>query len=898
MYFKKKQASIICLFFIILLLLLALTSCIPEIKTDLSGTNSSPDSANGVVPSPDGDDKGANIDPSYYAITYFDEKNESYPLVEKRDYGTDLVLPKPSLEGYVFLGWFTKANGGEQIVYIPFDNTQNYTLYARWEPEQFSITYQGAPAHTNPTTYTAEDSIKLTPPKWDGLLFSHWTDESGATVTEIKAGTKGDMTLTAHWKTVENMALPSSRRAPLVLWDDSHGRYHFIYEIGTLHNVVFDEYYSKSYVANERFTYSVSQTVSVEEQMADSIAKTVAQYVTETAEWSRLTEWAKSNSHSGGSHVNICPELEIKKIKFKLFEYGNEASNSLSNSSSESTFVGGSSDTGSSEENTVSSTFSYVKGQSTTVTKTIELDPASSPAGLYRYAYAGDIRLYTIISYDPETQNFYTDVYSYLDKTYETTLYEALPEYSTGASISAPDPLSFTVSEEDVFDYIRASYFVGYDANDGSGNGVSAIHKKGAQTPLIACPYTRTGYTFGGWKYGDLLIAEGTPLPFEGSIAVGTSLTLYAEWLPITYRVVYDGNGSTGGNMESSSHSYDYEAKLTKNTFYRSYSVTLVYDNGSPSVSFIGEYTFKGWSGVGRTFADEESVKNLSAENGGTVTLSAVWGGGSVMLPLPTKTGYTFLGWYNESGKLVGTGNTSYVPTSSETLTARWSAKQYTIYYNANGGTGSTAATTAIYDQSVSLRTNAFSRHGWTFLGWSTDKNATSPDYSSGASVKNLTGNNSVTLYAVWKIHTEFTFDCGSKNIKSAIGDSWNPCYNLANDLDINSLEALGYTRYSVTITYGFKVHGDHLRASCAYQYGPDRTDVMYGTTIFESEVIPYDHNSYTDVSYTVNSMTKTLLNGNSYVCVSITMEPWGFMDYLNNCDVIDLRWQFTFYKQ
>ena len=65
MYFKKPRASVICLFFIILLLSLALTSCIPEIKIDLGGANSTPNGTNGIAPSPDDGDKDANAVPTY-----------------------------------------------------------------------------------------------------------------------------------------------------------------------------------------------------------------------------------------------------------------------------------------------------------------------------------------------------------------------------------------------------------------------------------------------------------------------------------------------------------------------------------------------------------------------------------------------------------------------------------------------------------------------------------------------------------------------------------------------------------------------------------------------------------------------------------------------------------------
>jgi len=194
-----------------------------------------------------------------------------------------------------------------------------------------------------------------------------------------------------------------------------------------------------------------------------------------------------------------------------------------------------------------------------------------------------------------------------------------------------------------------------------------------------------------------------------------------------------------------------------------------------------------------------------------------------VRLPLPTKTGYTFLGWYNGNWKLISAGNTSYTPTSSETLTARWSAKQYTIYYNANGGTGSMSTTTATYDQSATLRSNNFSRVGWTFLGWSTNKNATSPDYSNAASVKNLTGNNSVTLYAVWSLKTSYTYTGAYFNVP------WDKTmvYSMYLDevFDYNYLRSEGYN-ISVSVSYTAINKGD---TSGYIQNDLVANDLIYG---------------------------------------------------------------------
>lgn len=81
-------------------------------------------------------------------------------------------------------------------------------------------------------------------------------------------------------------------------------------------------------------------------------------------------------------------------------------------------------------------------------------------------------------------------------------------------------------------------------------------------------------------------------------------------------------------------------------------------------------------------------------------------------------------------------------------LFAHWSPNIYTVSYDANGGTGAPANQTKTHGVTLTLSSVKPTRDNYTFLGWSTDKNATSATYSAGGS---YTLNESKTLYAVWK---------------------------------------------------------------------------------------------------------------------------------------------------
>ena len=75
-------------------------------------------------------------------------------------------------------------------------------------------------------------------------------------------------------------------------------------------------------------------------------------------------------------------------------------------------------------------------------------------------------------------------------------------------------------------------------------------------------------------------------------------------------------------------------------------------------------------------------------------------------------------------------------------------ATQYTITYNANGGSGAPSAQTKSAGTNLTISNIKPTRTGYTFLGWSTSSTATSATYKAGDTYNS---NASATLYAVWK---------------------------------------------------------------------------------------------------------------------------------------------------
>ncbi len=290
---------------------------------------------------------------------------------------------------------------------------------------------------------------------------------------------------------------------------------------------------------------------------------------------------------------------------------------------------------------------------------------------------------------------------------------------------------------------------------------------------------TKEGYKFLGWYTvrakgdaitdGSTAVSLGTP-SFDDTL--DRDVDIYAHWDPISYTIRYNGNGSTGGSTGISVHIYDEAKNLAANGFKREFDVTFDYNySGSTSTTATATSEFLGWAtseNGNKVYEDKQSVKNLTAEDGKIIDLYAKWADSSVELPTPTRTGYTFDGWYTSDGTKL---SQTFTPTAATTLYAHWTPITYTVSYNGNGATsGETASSSHTYDVAKALTANGFKREftvtfdynysGSTattatataaFNGWAKTETG-AVEYSDGASVTNLssTDGDTVILYAIW----------------------------------------------------------------------------------------------------------------------------------------------------
>lgn len=222
-------------------------------------------------------------------------------------------------------------------------------------------------------------------------------------------------------------------------------------------------------------------------------------------------------------------------------------------------------------------------------------------------------------------------------------------------------------------------YIVTFNANGGSVSTSSISVTNGSTYGTLPTP-TRTGYTFAGWYTSS---TGGTQITSSSTVSLSANQTLYAHWTANRYTVILNANGG--------------------------------------------------------------SVSTSSKE----VTYGSTYG----TLPTPTRTDYTFGGWYTaSSGGTLVTASSTVSITSDQTLYAHWTAnpKTYTITFNANGGSVSTSNKEVTYGSTYGTLPTP-TRTGYTFDGWYTVSSGGT--LVTASSTVSITSNQ--TLYAHWTLSAD-----------------------------------------------------------------------------------------------------------------------------------------------
>ena len=154
----------------------------------------------------------------------------------------------------------------------------------------------------------------------------------------------------------------------------------------------------------------------------------------------------------------------------------------------------------------------------------------------------------------------------------------------------------------------------------------------------------------------------------------------------------------------------------------------------------------------------------------------------------------------------------------------------YTISYNANGGSGAPGNQTKTYGTNLTLSSTKPTRTGYTFLGWSTNKSATSATYSAGATLSSDLSTShgaTVTLYAIWSINSYY-LDLNGWLDKASSG-GLSP-YGKATVTVNNTVVGNNVTDYYAKHNYGSTYSISNIIANPGYQYNGVHSGSINGT--------------------------------------------------------------------
>lgn len=179
-------------------------------------------------------------------------------------------------------------------------------------------------------------------------------------------------------------------------------------------------------------------------------------------------------------------------------------------------------------------------------------------------------------------------------------------------------------------------------------------------------------------------------------------------------------------------------------------------------------YTFKGWhDGTAivtpattmpdhsLTYTAQWTANTITITwnaNGGSVsptTSTYTYDGATVELPTPTRTGYTFNGWYTAAtgGTQITEVGTTNKPTEDVTYYAHWTVNTHTLTWDVNGGnalTGDYTKGNVDFGTPITAPETP-TRTGYTFKGWNDGTGIVTPETTMP--------DHSLTYTAIWEIN-------------------------------------------------------------------------------------------------------------------------------------------------
>ncbi len=744
----------------------------------------------------------------YNKITYDANGGNGAPSSQTKTYGKTLTLSsaKPTRSGYTFLGW-SKSSTATSATYQAggsFTANENTTLYAVWKKvETYTITYDanggtGAPAAQ---TVTAGEYLTLstTIPTRFGYRFSCWgytADSTGGKTAGASAKFTESTTLYAVWSAPQSFVTTA-------------------YQIDSAYITYAGEYYYFTFTPSISGTYFFESTAGTGVDTYGCIYDSSGNQLAYNDDGGEDRNFEVSYSMTAGTKYYLAARyysssttgsFGVKLSRGYTISYNANGGNGAPSSQIKKYGT----------DLTLSSTVPTRSGY------TFLGWSASSTATTATYS-AGEIFTSdankTLYAVWKSNINTYTVTYNY--------------SYNGGTSATK---ISASVVEGKVADLTPTATksgweFVGWNTSSTATTALSS-HTVTGDTILYAI-YKKT-LTAKFYSASNSLQSTKTATIYNNATS-GTVITptptSYSGWTVSGWRDDTTAGAYEYGNAATVSLSAD------KN-FYAVYSRTLALS-----------YNSNGGSSTPSSQTATQYYNAYGTKQNKSFTLASAI----------SRKGYTFNGWAkgSTSGSCYS-ANDSISISDNTTMHATWTADIYTISYNANGGSGAPSSQKKTHGVPLTLSSTVPTRSGYTFLGWSASRTATTATYSAGDS---FTSNIATTLYAVWSVDLKVATPiitvsnvAGGKSVTITTTTSGATIYYTTD----GSTPTTNSSKYSSAIRFN-TVETKTIKAVAVKSGYEDSTTVSKSITVSRASDVAASQNSGTiteEVSVTLSSAT------------------------------------------
>ena len=728
--------------------------------------------------------------PIVYSITYENTKSVANNNVTSYTIeSVTIVLKNLVKEGYTFDGWY---NNGTKVTEIATGSTGNLVLTAQWTTIRYKITYMYdhtigdyADAAKNPDTYTVEDDFDFIAliNKTNGYTFNGWFTEknngTGELISGIELGSIGEIIVYAQWG-LKNYTITYYNVNDVT--NTNVESYTVETETFTIENVSKIGYQFEGWFANKELTIPANTTIE----------KGTCGNLTFYAKWT-LVEYSITYILYGDTTDDLRnPDKYTTEDSFKLKEPAREGY----------IFVGWF--TAVENGDRVTAIGEKTTGNKTFYARWIKFESNGGSEVSYVPIYNGN----KISAPNAPTktyynfENWYTDVdltqqYNFVPSK-SITLYakwtpvEYTIEYVLGDGKNATEnPATYTVEDNVILyaanktgyafvgwftdsnftsavvteipkgtsgkitlyaHYIINQYTISFESN--GGTSISDIKQNFATEVVAPEAPAKNGYEFAGWHSDTSLTKKYTftTIPAE-------NITLYAKWNLVTYNIKYNIEGGTNALSNPSSYKITSDEIIFKAPTKEGYdfvgwysdsgctnSITKIASGSYGDIELFAKWTPKTYTVIYHVpeGATHNNPVSFTAETDLHVLTSA------------KLKGYTFGGWFSDSGCTQPVTSIAGGSLKNITLYAKFTVNSYNVWldgdevaehvvsFDLNGAQGSVPAQTITSTATLKFVTPP-ERDGYIFGGWYERVSCTGAPYDFATLITK-----DMTLYAKW----------------------------------------------------------------------------------------------------------------------------------------------------